>query len=157
MCLIQFDVARIWRWKGITIMKNLVIIVVLALVGAAGAYAYVKWSQSQKTKETALPAGHSANDGHDHGDEAGEEAHADLAAASGENVVLCVKHRIPETADAFCHPELIEKLGFCKGHDVPEAFCTRCSPSLIPAFKAENDWCAEHSLPESQCKLCKAG
>lgn len=141
-------------------MKNLVIIIVLALLGAGGAYGYMKWSESQKQNATtpgnSQPAGHSADDGHDHGAEAPEEAHADVA-TGGAGAVLCAKHRIPETADAFCHPELVEKLGFCKGHDVAEAFCTRCSPSLIPAFKAENDWCAEHSLPESQCKLCKGG
>ena len=143
-------------------MKNLVIIIVLALLGAGGAYGYIKWSESQKQKATTptnpLPAGHSATDGHDHADDAAEEGHADLAAAGGAaGAVLCAKHRIPETVDAFCHPELVEKLGFCKGHDVAEAFCTRCSPSLIPAFKAENDWCAEHSVPESQCKVCKGG
>jgi hypothetical protein len=37
---------------------------------------------------------------------------------------------------------------------VAESVCTRCDPSLIAAFKATNDWCAEHGLPESQCLLC---
>jgi hypothetical protein len=37
---------------------------------------------------------------------------------------------------------------------VPESSCTRCDPSLIAAFKATNDWCAEHGLPESQCLRC---
>jgi hypothetical protein len=32
--------------------------------------------------------------------------------------------------------------------------CTRCNPDLIPAFQATGDWCAEHGLPESQCRAC---
>jgi len=142
-------------------MKNAVIIIVLALLGAGGAYGYLKWSESQKQNAAApaKPVGqqHSADDGHDHSGEI-EQEHADVGATGGAaNAVLCAKHRIPESADAFCHPELIEKLGHCKEHDVAEAFCTRCSPSLIPAFKAENDWCAEHGVPESQCTQCKGG
>ncbi len=137
-------------------MKNLAIIIVLALLGAGGAYGYLKWSESQK-HGAPLPSGHSADDGHDHSGGV-EQEHADVGDAGGSaTAVLCSKHRIPETADAFCHPELVEKLGHCKEHDVPEAFCTRCSPSLIPAFKVENDWCAEHGLPESQCAQCKGG
>jgi len=43
---------------------------------------------------------------------------------------------------------------WCGEHSVPESACTRCDPSLIAAFKATNDWCAEHGLPESQCLRC---
>jgi len=32
--------------------------------------------------------------------------------------------------------------------------CTRCNPSLSAAFKATGDWCPEHGLPESQCRIC---
>jgi hypothetical protein len=32
--------------------------------------------------------------------------------------------------------------------------CTRCNPTLIAAFKATDDWCDEHGLPESQCLAC---
>ena len=67
---------------------------------------------------------------------------------------ICDEHHVPESICPFCDPSLIEKLGHCGGHDVPEAFCTRCNAALIPAFKAEGDWCAEHGLPESQCLKC---
>lgn len=64
------------------------------------------------------------------------------------------KHGLEDNQCAFCDPSLVEKLGYCKGHEVAEAFCTRCSPYLIPAFQQEGDWCAEHNLPDSQCKQC---
>lgn len=66
-------------------------------------------------------------------------------------------HDIDALRCPFCHPELIESLGWCKGHDVAEALCTRCNSALIPAFKAQGDWCGEHGLPESQCAICAAG
>jgi hypothetical protein len=43
---------------------------------------------------------------------------------------------------------------WCSEHSVPESQCTRCNPELIAAFKATADWCEEHSLPESQCLAC---
>ncbi len=41
----------------------------------------------------------------------------------------------------------------CK-HRVPAEVCTRCNESLVTRFKAANDWCGEHSVPESQCFDC---
>lgn len=67
----------------------------------------------------------------------------------------CAKHDLPVSKCAFCDPSLVEKLGFCGAHDVAEAWCTRCSPVLIAAFKKEGDWCQEHGLPMSQCKVCE--
>ena len=43
---------------------------------------------------------------------------------------------------------------WCSEHSVPESKCTRCDPKLVAAFKATSDWCAEHGLPESQCVQC---
>jgi len=65
------------------------------------------------------------------------------------------KHDVMDADCPFCHPELVEKLGFCKEHDVAEALCWTCKPSLVAAYKAKGDWCGEHGLPESKCKLCK--
>jgi hypothetical protein len=132
-------------------MKSIAIIVVLVIVGAAGAFGYIKWRSSQQATQPTPPAAGSEARDRAAGDQHGQE----ISAAAGG--VLCAKHRIPESKDAFCHPELVEELGFCGGHDVPEAFCTRCSPILIAAFKAEGDWCDEHGLPESQCAICKKG
>lgn len=42
----------------------------------------------------------------------------------------------------------------CSSHGVLAAVCTRCNPKLIPVFKAKNDWCEEHQLPESFCPQC---
>lgn len=67
---------------------------------------------------------------------------------------LCSQHQVALSDCPFCNKSLIEKKGQCVEHGVPEALCTRCSPSLIPAFRAENDWCGGHDLPESQCLLC---
>lgn len=43
---------------------------------------------------------------------------------------------------------------WCGEHSVPESQCTRCNPDLVAAFKATGDWCPEHGLPESQCLKC---
>lgn len=45
----------------------------------------------------------------------------------------------------------------CAAHQVVEAKCTLCNPALIPGFKAMNDWCAGHELPESVCPQCSHG
>ena len=43
--------------------------------------------------------------------------------------------------------------GRCE-HGVQKELCARCNPALAAAFKAKNDWCEEHSRPESQCVVC---
>jgi hypothetical protein len=43
---------------------------------------------------------------------------------------------------------------WCEEHSVPESQCTLCNPTLVAAFKATNDWCEEHGLPESHCRKC---
>jgi cobalt-zinc-cadmium efflux system membrane fusion protein len=76
--------------------------------------------------------------------------------ASAAGAVVCA-HAILESDCPFCHPELIEKLGFCKEHGVSEAECWICKPSMVAAYKAKGDWCGEHGLPESQCGTCHPG
>jgi hypothetical protein len=145
-------------------MKNIAIVVALGLLGAVAAFAYLKYGSGNSAGSSSAPR-QVANPqpGQDHGAAEGHAAEAAAesllhgATAAPANEALCEKHRIPERVDAFCHPELVQSMGYCKGHEVAEAFCTRCSPILIAAFKAENDWCAEHSLPESQCKVCQGG
>jgi hypothetical protein len=128
-------------------MKSVIIIVVLFVLGVAGAWLYVR----STGPATPTPQPVDPHAGHAHG-----PGESDLhGGAQDPQAKLCSKHRIPESVDAFCHPELVENLGFCAGHDVPEAFCTRCSPVLIAAFKVEGDWCDEHDLPETQCAICK--
>lgn len=39
-------------------------------------------------------------------------------------------------------------------HKVPQEVCTRCNPALVSKFKAAQDWCPEHDVPESQCFEC---
>jgi len=67
---------------------------------------------------------------------------------------FCSTHQLVESECPWCTSDLIEQMGSCVGHGVPEALCSRCNETLIPGFKAENDWCAGHDLPESQCVLC---
>ena len=43
---------------------------------------------------------------------------------------------------------------WCGEHSVPESKCTLCDSELAAAFKATGDWCAEHGLPESHCVQC---
>jgi hypothetical protein len=64
------------------------------------------------------------------------------------------KHNVMDADCFYCHPELVQKLGFCKEHDVSEAECWICKPSIAAAYKAQGDWCGEHGLPESKCKQC---
>jgi hypothetical protein len=123
-------------------VKNIVVILALLLVGAGAALIYLRINRQ--------PAANTPSEVADTGHEALHKA-----AAEGKDK-LCAVHNVPDAVCPFCHPEYIEKFGFCRGHDVPEAVCTRCSPVLILAFKAENDWCDEHNLPESQCKICQA-
>ena len=72
----------------------------------------------------------------------------------GKTAAGVCKHDVMDADCPFCHPELIRTLGFCKEHDVSEAECWICKPSMVAAYKAKGDWCGEHGLPESKCKLC---
>ena len=76
---------------------------------------------------------------------------------TGADGAFCARHQLPEADCPWCDRSLIEAKGHCGEHDVAEALCSRCNPALIPGFKAENDWCAGHGVPESQCALCKGG
>ena len=106
---------------------NIVMAVVLIVLGAGGALAYLHFSRSSGDGGTTPSA------------------------------EFCAKHKIAEKDCPWCDPSLVKKMGQCAGHGVPEALCSACNPALIPGFKAERDWCAGHSVPESQCKPCKAG
>jgi cobalt-zinc-cadmium efflux system membrane fusion protein len=44
---------------------------------------------------------------------------------------------------------------WCAEHAVPESACTMCHPELREKFQQLGDWCAEHGLPESHCRLCR--
>lgn len=129
---------------------NIILVIALLVVGAAGAFAYLKLSKggtdapAPAAATSPVPAA------------AGEPADHAPGHAHGEGE-WCAGHQIAEAECPWCMPSLIEKLGHCAEHDVAEALCSRCNPKLIPGFKAENDWCAGHGLPESQCKLCQAG
>ncbi|HYD50721.1 MAG TPA: hypothetical protein VEB21_20360 [Terriglobales bacterium] len=67
---------------------------------------------------------------------------AALSARAAEPAARPDEIQTPELAAAKCE------------HGVKASICTRCNPKLEPVFKAKNDWCPEHSRPESQCSLC---
>jgi cobalt-zinc-cadmium efflux system membrane fusion protein len=83
----------------------------------------------------------------------GQAAHAGHGDAASATADAC-PHTMPRDECPFCDPTLIEKLGECRGHGVPEALCWKCNDALVGAFKAQNDWCAEHDAPESLCPIC---
>jgi cobalt-zinc-cadmium efflux system membrane fusion protein len=70
---------------------------------------------------------------------------------SGAPAAPLCEHQIDKSKCPFCTPSLIQTDGFCAGHNVAEALCVKCRPYLEKAFKAKNDWCADHGLPMSQC------
>ena len=107
--------------------KNIVMAVLLVVLGAGGALTYLRI-----TRGSSGAAGTSAGD-------------------------FCAEHQIAETDCPWCEPALVARNGPCPEHGVSEALCTKCNPILIAGFKAENDWCAGHAVPESQCALCKGG
>lgn len=41
---------------------------------------------------------------------------------------------------------------WCTEHSVPESRCIKCRPELVGANT--KDWCPEHGLPESKCTIC---
>ena len=104
------------------------------------------------------PAGHSAGDGHNHGDHAAADSNEehdhgdghsdddghDPGSAGGHGVIGPDEYR----------PGQFEPKEWCYEHGVPEEACTRCNPGLIAKFQASLDWCGGHGLPESQCLLC---
>ncbi len=70
-----------------------------------------------------------------------------------QDSTLCAEHGVDPALCPFCDPKLIEAKGVCQEHGVPEALCYQCNPGLIPGFKATDDWCKGHDVPESQCPL----
>ena len=51
------------------------------------------------------------------------------------------------------HPSASAAAAQCE-YGVKTVICARCNPKLEAVFKAKGDWCAEHSVPESQCVQC---
>jgi len=49
------------------------------------------------------------------------------------------------------------ELDWCAEHSVPESECTFCNPELVDQFRQTGDWCGGHGLPESHCRLCNPG
>ncbi len=104
--------------------KSVVVAVILAMLGAGGAFVYLRFIRSSGEGRAGPAAG------------------------------FCARHQIAEKDCPWCDPSLVEKKGQCPEHGVPEALCAQCNPALIPGFKAEGDWCAGHGVPESQCTIC---
>ncbi len=88
-------------------------------------------------------------------EEAAAEARNAPAGEAPSADAACAEHGVSRCP--FCHPELLDSMGFCGGHGVPEAICTRCRGDLEDAYRARGDWCGGHGLPESQCEACNPG
>ncbi len=61
--------------------------------------------------------------------------------------------RAEDAAGSEKSPAAEAAVGICE-HGVKKSICARCNPKLEAVFKAKNDWCAEHTRPESQCVIC---
>jgi len=108
-------------------MKRALIAGLLIILGAGGAYTYLRLSRRSSDTGERTPPG---------------------------SAELCAEHRIAEADCPWCDPALIAERGECVAHGVPEALCSRCNPALETGFRVEGDWCAGHGVPESQCALC---
>jgi hypothetical protein len=108
--------------------KNIIAVVVLVVLGAGGAYAYLSLGRRASDEQSAAQANS-----------------------------VCAKHGMAVARCPFCDKSLLAKMGECKGHGVPEALCWKCEPTLVAAFKVEGDWCNGHGVPESMCVPCGGG
>lgn len=70
-------------------------------------------------------------------------------------VVTCavMPVRAEDAAGSAKTPPAAAVVDTCE-HGVKKSICARCNPKLEAVFKAKNDWCAEHTRPESQCVIC---
>lgn len=59
--------------------------------------------------------------------------------------------------DGHDHGAVTSDDDWCAEHRVPESQCTLCHSELIADFKASGDWCGGHGIPESHCRLCNPG
>lgn len=115
-------------------MKNVIIIVLLLIIGAGGGYFYIN-NKSKSTEVTSNKKPEPVKHGITPDD-------------------MCGEHQIQEKDCPWCDKSIIASRGQCE-HGIPKALCTKCEPKLINGFKAENDWCGGHDVPESQCKICQ--
>lgn len=60
--------------------------------------------------------------------------------------------RAPKFASLFGSPTPREAEDWCAEHSVPESRCIKCHPEL--AGEKAKDWCKEHGVPESRCTIC---
>jgi len=84
----------------------------------------------------------------------------------------CGGHKVPESQCGDCNEDVAAaikvRLEFLKGqaansntpttkwceHGFEKGNCFRCDPQLEAKFKAAEDWCGGHKVPESQCSDC---
>lgn len=114
-------------------MKNVIIVVLLLIIGAGGSYIYL--NNKGKTEEVS----------------SGKKPEPSKHGATPED--MCNEHKIQEKDCPWCDKSIITSRGQCE-HAIPKALCVKCNPKLNEGFKAVNDWCGGHGVPESQCKIC---
>ena len=77
----------------------------------------------------------------------------------------CGGHKVPESQCGECNEDVAAavkvRLAFLKEikprwceHGFEKGSCFRCDPKLEAKFKAAEDWCGGHKVPESQCSEC---
>ena len=135
-------------------MSNLARIAVVAAALAAACSPAPKGAEQPEQAPSARAEAGTGHEGHGH---AGG-AHASDAAATAA-VKLCA-HRVPAELCTRCNPDLVpvfkDQGDWCAEHGVPESQCLQCNPKLtFAAQAAPKDWCKEHGVPESKCTRCK--
>jgi cobalt-zinc-cadmium efflux system membrane fusion protein len=60
--------------------------------------------------------------------------------------------RAPKFASLFGDSSPREQEDWCAEHNVPESRCIKCHPELVG--DTTKDWCKEHGVPESRCTIC---
>lgn len=80
----------------------------------------------------------------------------------------CGGHKVPESQCLKCQDDVAEMVKkrlaarqkpedkWCE-HGFEKGNCFQCDPKLEAKFKAADDWCGGHVVPESQCLKCNAG
>lgn len=114
------------------------------------------WCSEHRMPESLCTICRGAHAGHDHaaGEEHGPAGQTAVDRETGDGLLNCARHRLPERECPFCTPGVIVARGMCDEHEVPAALCWKCDARLVAAFRAEGDWCDEHLRPESLCPIC---
>ncbi len=110
--------------------KNILIAVLLVVVGAGGAFLYLRMSSSA-SRQAQVCAKH----------QIAEKDCPWCDPSLIEKKGRCPEHGVPEALCAKCNPSLIAgfkaEMDWCAGHGVPESQCALCKSGRLPPGEKE--------------------